>query len=82
MVAKNDPPKDHSHYSQKTQDALFAFQSLWTSYSNLTWLQLRENAMRADAIQHAWDTLARARKEETGSGFYLSKQQYQKAKRK
>lgn len=82
MVAKSDPPKDHSHYGPKTQSALLAFQDLWSSYSNLTWLQLRENAMRADAIQCAWDALAKARKEETGTGFYLDAKQYQKSQPK
>jgi hypothetical protein len=70
-------PKDQSHYGNETQDALLAFQDAWTSYSNLTWLQLRDNAFRIDSVQSAWNRLVRARKAETGAGFYLSRQQYE-----
>jgi hypothetical protein len=74
-------PRDHSHYSDETRDALLAFQDAWTSYSNLTWLQLRDNAFRVDSVQAAWNRLARARKAETGSGFYMDRQQYEALQR-
>ena len=70
-------PKDQSHYNDETRDALLAFQDAWTSYSNLTWLQLRDNAFRIDSVQSAWNRLARARKAETGAGLYLNRQQYE-----
>ncbi len=81
MVAKSDPSKDHSHYGERVQEALLAFHDVWKSYSNMTWIQMRENTMRVDAVQAAWDRLAKARKEETGSGFYLDKNQYQAAQK-
>jgi hypothetical protein len=81
MPSKHDPSKDHSHYGEKTQEALLAFHDVWKSYSSMTWIQMRENAMRVDAVQAAWDRLVRARKEETGSGFYLNKDQYQEARK-
>jgi hypothetical protein len=70
--------KDHSHYSASTQAALRDFQSVWTSYSNMTWLQLRDNAFRVDSVQSAWNRLVRARKAETGSGLYLTPEQYKR----
>jgi hypothetical protein len=68
--------REHSHYSQEVQEAVLVFQDAWKSYSNLTWLQLKENAFRIDAVQSAWDRLARARKRETSTGFYLNKKEY------
>jgi hypothetical protein len=76
MPSKNDAPKDHSHYESEVQDALFAFRSMWISYKNLTCLQLRENPSRIDSIQTAWNLLARARKKETGHGFYINADQH------
>jgi hypothetical protein len=69
-------PKDHSHYGSEVQLALKHFQDIWKSYFNTTWMEMRQNSIRMDATQAAWDALARARKEETGSGFYLTKQEY------
>jgi hypothetical protein len=77
MPSKNDAPRDHSHYGDEVQDALLAFRSMWISYKNLTWLQLRENPSRIDSIQTAWNLLARARKKETGHGFYINAEQHQ-----
>lgn len=81
MPSKHDPGKDHSHYGEETQDALLAFHDVWKSYSNMTWIQMRDNTMRVDAVQAAWDRLVKARKKETGSGFYLNKDQHQSAKK-
>lgn len=72
-----DEPKDHSHYGPGVQDALKVFQDLWKSYFNSTWIGFRENSIRMDSIQSAWDALARARKAETGSGFYLTSEEYE-----
>lgn len=70
-------PRDHSHYGEETQLALQVFQEMWTSYFNTTWIDFKENAHRLDAIQTAWDNLVKARKKETGTGFYLTKQDYE-----
>lgn len=71
-----DPSKDHSHYGPKTQEALIVFQEMWKSYFNTTWINFKENAHRIDAIQAAWNALVKARIIETGTGFYLTKQEY------
>lgn len=70
-------PKDHDHYGPETQEALSIFQEMWTSYFNTTWINFKENTHRLDAIQSAWDNLAKARKAETGTGFYLTKEEYE-----
>ena len=76
MVSRFDEPMDHSHYGPVVQEKLKVFQDLWKSYYNTTWIKFRENYNRLDIIQSAWDALARARKEETGTGFYLTPEQY------
>lgn len=71
-----DEAKDHSHYGPQVQDNLKVFQDLWKSYFNTTWIGFRENSIRMDSIQSAWDALARARKAETGTGFYLTPEEH------
>lgn len=72
-----DPAKDHSHYGPKVRDALYAFQDVWKAYFNKTWIAFKqENAFQLDTVQSAWDALAKARMEETGTAFYLSKTEY------
>ena len=70
------PERDHDYYGDEVKSALQVFQEMWISYSNSTWINLKENAYRLDAIQSAWDALAKARKAETGTGFYLTEQEY------
>jgi hypothetical protein len=70
------PGKDHSHYGAETQNLLKKYQEMWISYHNTTWINFKENSHRLDTIQAAWDALVKARKQETGSGFYLNKQEY------
>ena len=70
------PERDHDYYGDEVKSALQVFQEMWISYSNSTWINLKENAYRLDAIQSAWDALAKARKTETGTGFYLTEQEY------
>jgi hypothetical protein len=69
--------RDHSHYGAETQLALQVFREMWTSYSNTTWIKMKENAYRLDSIQAAWDALAKARRLETGTGFYLTKEEHE-----
>lgn len=71
-----DPAKSHSHYGPEVLDALNVFQDLWKSYFNTTWIGFKENSIRMDAMQAAWNSLARARKKETGTGFYLTPEEY------
>lgn len=76
MVSRFDEPSDHSHYGPKVQEKLLIFQDLWKSYYNTTWIKFKENYNRLDTIQAGWDALVRARKEETGTGFYLTSEEY------
>lgn len=71
-----DPAKSHGHYGPEVLDALNVFQDLWKSYFNTTWIGFKENSIRMDAMQAAWNALARARKKETGTGFYLTPEEY------
>jgi len=63
--------RDFSHYSPELQRALNHFREVYLSYMNMPWWRLKENPHRLDAVQEAWDTFARMRKVETGSGFYV-----------
>lgn len=73
-----DPPKDHSHYGPETLDALYAFQDAWKAYFNKTWISFQqESSFQLDSMQSAWNKLARERIKETGTPFYLTKEQYQ-----
>jgi hypothetical protein len=69
--------RDHGHYGAETQQALKLFQEMWLSYNTITRFNFKENSHRLDSVQAAWDSLARARKTETGTGFYLNSQEYQ-----
>lgn len=71
-----DPEKSHAHYGEEVLNELNTFQDLWKSYFNTTWINFKENSIRMDAMQSAWNALARARKKETGTGFYLTSQEY------
>jgi len=76
VPSRRDPPKSHSHYSLETQQAVRHFQDMWFVYENSTWYELKENDYRVVAVQTAFNQLVRARKRETGTGFYLSAEQY------
>lgn len=49
---------------------------MWFAYENSTWYELKENDYRVVAVQTAFNQLVRARKKETGTGFYLSAKEY------
>lgn len=71
-----DPFKTHDHYGPEVLEKLEIFQDLYKSYYNTTWIDFKENRIRLDAMQSAWDALAKARKAETGTGFYLKPEKY------
>lgn len=52
------------------------FQDMWAVYTNSTFYELKENDYRVVAVQTAFNQLVRARKRETGTGFYLTSEEY------
>ena len=69
----------HAHYSAAVQEAVSVFVMTHAAWNRMRGKDLRENMIRLDALQTCWDTLAQARKAETGCGFYLDEQQYAEA---
>lgn len=64
--------RSHDHYSEEVRELVKHFQDLYSMYLKTTgynWKQ--DNSQRTDVVQNAWDRMARARKKETGSGFYV-----------
>lgn len=76
MPSRRDPPKCHKHYSPEVQQAVMHFQDMWAVYTNSTFYELKENDYRVVAVQTAFNQLVRARKRETGTGFYLTSEEY------
>jgi hypothetical protein len=72
-VYHGDSNRDFSHYSPELIRAMNHFREVYLTYMNQPWWRLKENAHRLDSVQTAWDTFARLRKEETGSGFYTER---------
>jgi hypothetical protein len=72
------PEKDHSHYGPDVQIALTAFRGAWASYISMTKYDFGDDSqnMRTTAMQELWNSIARARKAETGTGFYLNQKEY------
>lgn len=67
--------KDHSHYSAEVQEALRIYKSCERAYWDLIYRRQKENDFLQSPIQQAWNKFVKLRKEETGTGFYLPKQQ-------
>lgn len=68
--------KSHDHYGEETLAALALFHDMYLSYSKLAKYKMDDSSSnRLDTIQAAWNTFVRARKAETGTGFYLPKQE-------
>jgi len=69
---------DQPHYSPETRAWLFSFQ-----YANhkcaLMYADKVGAIERATFAQEAWNRLARSRRNETGTGFYLTPEEYEKA---
>ena len=72
---------DHSHYGDDVLRALSHYSSCRLAYEKLGKFKFKiENTDRLDAVQNAFDALVKARKRETGHGYYLTKQQYNQLK--
>lgn len=67
---------NHSHYGPDVQKAVDTFRELYSSYANFVGKKQKENTNRSDVVQQAWDDLVKARKIETGIGYYLDKEQF------
>ena len=73
-----DPKTGHDHYGQEVKDAFRAFYDSYLSYRKIcNKYMIRENYFRIDAVQAAFNTLLRARKEETGISTYLDPKRHQ-----
>jgi hypothetical protein len=72
----------HSHYSQAIQDLVTNFQTNWDSWDRTNKWATKDNMIRLDSLQKAWDMLAKARREETGYATYLTSEQYIEATKK
>lgn len=66
----------HLHYGKEVQEALSVFQELYATYMNFVKVNPRENTGRFEVVQLAWDNFVRARKRETGIGYYLNENQF------
>lgn len=69
----------HHHYSEQTQKLLRNYQLNSIGMFFLSRCEWSERVIRIETIQSAWNMFIRARKEETGTGFYLDPGQYKKA---
>lgn len=73
------PEENHSHYNEEVKASLKIFQDALLSYYVYINFPFRhENYYRIDAVQDAWNALLKARKDQTGIGYYLTKEQYQR----
>lgn len=68
----------HHHYNENTQKLLRAYQISSIGMFLLSRCEWSERVIRIECIQSAWDAFIRARKEETGTGFYLNPEEYSK----
>jgi hypothetical protein len=66
-----DPIANHRHYSKRVQELTRNFISMDRGYEKTCDKLMRHDGVRYSALQLAWDALVRARKNETGTGFYL-----------
>jgi len=72
---------DHSHYGDDVLRALSHYRSCRLAYEKLGKYKFKiENTDRLDAVQNAFDALVKARKRETGIGYYLTLEQYNQLK--
>jgi hypothetical protein len=68
--------KSHDHYGPEVKKALAEFRDMWLSYHKILDKKLKYDGFRIDSLQNAWNKLAIARQKETGTGFYLTPEQY------
>lgn len=69
----------HGHYSHNVQDLVTHFQDCWKAWELTGRYATRDNMIRLDSLQKAWDMLARARRKETGLATYLTPEKYAQA---
>jgi aspartate aminotransferase-like enzyme len=69
----------HGHYSDRVKEALRNFCTHWAEYNAYKKINLQENVHRLLKVQDAFSLLLKARKEETGTGFFLDAKEYKKA---
>lgn len=77
-LEKIDYLANHRHYSEETQKALQHYQHNSIGMFFLHRCEWSERVVRLESIQAAWNLFIRARKAETGTGFYLDPQEYAK----
>jgi hypothetical protein len=70
----------HSHYSDEAQKLVAEFQRSSANSKSLRFLEFKQRVIVVEAIQAAWNMLAKARKKETGTGFYVPEAQYKAIK--
>jgi hypothetical protein len=84
MAGSSDPAffmatGPHGHYSHDVQDLVTQFQDCWRAWELTGRYATRDNMIRLDSLQKAWDALARARRRETGFATYLTPEKYAQA---
>lgn len=72
----------HEHYSENVKQALNNFCIYWAECNAYKKINLQENMHRLWKAQDAFSLLLKARKEETGTGFFLDADEYKEAVRK
>lgn len=79
---KIDYLEGHKHYSEETQKVLRNYQYNSIGMFLLARCDWAERVVRIESIQSAWNLFIKARKAETGTGFYLDPEAYKKAIKK
>jgi hypothetical protein len=69
--------QNHDHYGPGVKTALSAFVDAFNSYAIITGTTMKYSSFRLDPVQDCWDLLVQERKKETGTGFYLTPQEYE-----
>jgi hypothetical protein len=68
-----------NHYSLETRRILTRFQMAFQELRKIGRVEYNEHAERAEIVNRYWKELVRARIAETGTPWYLDKEQYRKA---
>lgn len=68
-----------SHYSLKTRRVLTQFQAAFQNLRKIGRVEWNEHAERAEIVERYWKELVQARIAETGTPWYLDKEEYAKA---
>lgn len=68
-----------NHYSANTRRLLTKFQIAFQELRKIGRVEWNEHAERAELVDRCWRDLVRARVAETGTPWYLDKEEYAKA---